>query len=140
MRLIYAKYIILFSFVLMFLCRATPAASHRHRPLQIVGRLNSAPAVVQKPSCSATGDLEIVPFESRVFPVARNLRVLLPRGYHNAANRNRKYPVLYLNDGQDLFDICTSLFNHEEWRVDETVNDLIATGQLPPLIAAAVES
>src|SRR5438270_618944 len=120
MRLTYAKYIILLSCLLMFLCRVTPAASHRHRPLQIVWRLNSAPAAfVQKPSCTATGDLQIVAFESRVFPAARNLRVLLPRGDHNAANRNRKYPVLYLNDGQDLFDICTSLFNHEEWRVDE---------------------
>jgi enterochelin esterase-like enzyme len=75
-----------------------------------------------------------------MFPVARNLRVLLPRGYHNAANRNRRYPALYLNDGQDLFDVCTSLFNREEWRVDETVNDLIATGKLPPLIVVGIDS
>ena len=87
-------------------------------------------ALVQEPSCTATGDLEIVPFESKIFPVARSLRVLLPAGYRHSANRNHTYPVLYLNDGQDLFDICTSLVNHEEWRVDETVSDLIATGKL----------
>src|SRR5258708_22830835 len=83
----------------------------------------------QHASCTATGDLEIVPFESAVFPTPRSLRILLPHGYRLRRNRNRRYPVLYLNDGQDLFDVCTALFRPEEWRVDETVGALIASNR-----------
>lgn len=94
----------------------------------------------QKPACTATGDLEIVLFESKVFPTPRKLRILLPAGYRLAAYRNRRYPVLYLNDGQNLFDVCTSQFNPEEWRVDETVSDLIAHGKLEPLIVVGIDN
>src|SRR6266571_193573 len=94
----------------------------------------------QTPRCTATGDLEVVPFESKVFPAPRNLRILLPVGYRLPENRNRHYPVLYLNDGQNLFDVCTSLFNPEEWRVDETVIDLIAHGMLESLIVVGIDN
>jgi enterochelin esterase-like enzyme len=93
-----------------------------------------------KPGCTATGDLDISPFESKVFPGARNLRVLIPDGYALPENRNRRYPVLYLNDGQNLFDVCTSLFNREEWRVDETVRNLVAKGGLRPLIVVGIDN
>ena len=94
----------------------------------------------EKSSCTATGDLEIVPFESRVFPVQRNLRILLPAGYRLLENRHRRYPVLYLNDGQNLFDVCTSQFTGEEWRVDETVDDLIAHGAISPIIVVGIDN
>jgi pullulanase len=94
----------------------------------------------QPRTCTATGDLEIVAFDSRVFPASRSLRILLPDGYRDAGNRSRRYPVLYLNDGQDLFDRCTTLFGGEEWRVDETVRDLIATGKLPPMIVVGIDN
>ena len=58
-------------------------------------------------ACTSTGDLEIIPFESKVFPAPRQLRILLPEGYRAAANKDRRYPVLYMNDGQFLFDVCT---------------------------------
>jgi hypothetical protein len=139
--MIYSTFIGVLLFPAMLLCALAPAASLWHTTLANRVDMNSAQALfVQKSLCSATGDLEIVPFESKVFPVARSLRVLLPSGYHEAANQNRKYPVLYLNDGQDLFDVCTSLFNREEWRVDETVNDLIATDKLPPLIVVGIDN
>lgn len=90
--------------------------------------------------CTVTGDLEIVPFTSKVFPAPRNLRVLLPAGYALPENQKRSYPVLYLNDGQNLFDVCTSLFNREEWRVDETVSELVAKGKLDPLIVVGIDN
>jgi predicted alpha/beta superfamily hydrolase len=34
-----------------------------------------------------------------------------------------KYPVLYMHDGQNLFD-STVNWNHEEWKVDETITKL----------------
>src|SRR5215469_11998215 len=53
------------------------------------------------PACTATGDLEIIEFESKIFPTARKLRILLPQGYRLSENRGQRYPVLYLNDGQN---------------------------------------
>lgn len=94
----------------------------------------------EKSSCTATGDLEIVRFESKVFPAQRNLRVLLPAGYRLPENRHRQYPVLYLNDGQNLFDVCTSQFTGEEWRVDETVNDMIAHSAISPIIVVGIDN
>src|SRR5579859_7100395 len=94
----------------------------------------------QKAACTATGDLEIISFESKIFPSPRSLRILLPSGYRLPTNRAKRYPVLYLNDGQDLFDVCTSMFNHGEWRVDETVNDLIAAHKLLPLIVVGIDN
>lgn len=97
-------------------------------------------AFAQTSQCTSTGDLEIVPFVSKIFPTPRSLRILLPAGYHLPANRTRHYPVLYLNDGQNLFDVCTAIFNREEWRVDETVGELVAGGKLDPLIVVGIDN
>ncbi len=94
----------------------------------------------QARQCTATGDLEIVLFKSMVFPSPRSLRVLLPDGYRLPENRGRRYPVLYLNDGQNLFDVCTSLFGGQEWRVDETVRELIASRKIQPIIVVGMDS
>ena len=47
--------------------------------------------------------------------------VYLPSGYFS--HRRRRYPVLYLQDGQNVFDKATSI--GEEWHVDETAQSLI---------------
>jgi enterochelin esterase-like enzyme len=98
----------------------------------------SSLAQAEPPKPSATADLEIVRFESLVFPTPRNLRILLPAEYRLPENRERRYPVLYLNDGQNLFDASASLTG-EEWRVDETVSDLIARGKIPPIIVVGID-
>lgn len=47
----------------------------------------------------------------------------------------------YLNDGQDLFDRCTGTSGTgEEWRVDETVDSLIAAGAIPPIIVVGIDN
>ncbi len=75
---------------------------------------------------TASGDIEIVPLKSTVFSNERNLRIWLPPGYHDAANASKTYPVLYLFDGQALFDRCTAPGQIGEWRVDETLADPIS--------------
>ncbi len=69
----------------------------------------------------ADRDLRLEPFTSATFGNTRTLRILLPPGYDAPENRDRRYPALYLNDGQNLFDAATSTFTGREWRVDETV-------------------
>ncbi|MEO6805982.1 MAG: alpha/beta hydrolase-fold protein [Edaphobacter sp.] len=93
-----------------------------------------------KQECSVVGHLEIRPFVSKVFHNTRMLRVWLPPGYNSPQQHSVRYPVLYLNDGQNLFDACTSIFNRQEWRADETATDLIGSGKIPPLIIVGIDN
>jgi len=75
-----------------------------------------------------TGDI-------RHFPNHRTI-VYLPPNYERRPNR--RYPVLYLQDGQNVFDGETSFIHGQEWFVDETAEWMIRTGQIEPLIIAAI--
>jgi len=86
------------------------------------------------------GELRLHKFDSKTFQNTRMLRVLLPEGYDAPQNRTRRYPVLYLNDGQNLFDASTSVLNPMEWRVDETVHALVAAHTIPPMIVVGIDS
>jgi len=121
----HARLIVLFSTVLVAVCAAqNPSNSRGQTSIH----------------CSVIGDLEIRPFTSAVFHSTRMLRIWLPPSYKSLENRGRRYPVLYLNDGQDLFDACTSVFNAQEWRVDETATDLIRRHKVLPLIVVGIDN
>lgn len=64
---------------------------------------------------------------------ARTIEVLLPPNY----DANRKYPVLYMHDGQMLFD-ATITWNKQEWGVDEVVEQLIKKNRIRPVIVVGV--
>ncbi len=82
-----------------------------------------------------TGDIEAHEFNSVVLGDQRIVMVYRPPGY---SSRNPwKYPVLYLNDGQNVFDVSTSAFG-VEWQVDEALERLIHERKIQPLIAVAV--
>lgn len=87
----------------------------------------------------ATGDLRLHEFTSRIFRNTRFLRVWLPPGYDAAENQARRYPVLYLNDGQNLFESAAS-FTGVEWEVDETADRLIREGTVPPMIIVGIDN
>jgi predicted alpha/beta superfamily hydrolase len=87
----------------------------------------------------ATGDLRIHEFRSRVFRNTRFLRVWLPPGYDDPANQSYRYPVFYLNDGQNLFETSTA-FGGVEWQVDETADRLIRESTVPPLIIVGIDN
>jgi len=74
-------------------------------------------------------------FPSKILGNRRDILVYLPRGYR--ALSRRRYPVLYLNDGQNVFDAATS-FSGVEWGVDETAERLIKENLIEPLIVVAV--
>jgi predicted alpha/beta superfamily hydrolase len=88
---------------------------------------------------SATGDLRLHEFRSRIFRNTRFLRVWLPPGYDDPAISGRRYPVLYLNDGQNLFESSTA-FGGVEWQVDETADRLIREGTVPPMIIVGIDN
>jgi len=60
--------------------------------------------------------------------------VYLPPGYRESRSR---CPVLYMHDGQNLFDPATG-FAGQEWHLDETAEQLISAGKIRPLIIAGV--
>lgn len=97
----------------------------------------TTPAVIRAES--ATGDLRLHEFRSRIFRNTRFLRVWLPPGYDDAENRDRRYPVLYLNDGQNLFEPATS-FTGVEWQVDETADRLIREGAIAPMVVVGIDN
>ena len=65
----------------------------------------------------------------------RNVDVWLPDGY----SANEKYAVLYMHDGQMLFDAMTT-WNKQEWMVDETAGKLIAQGMTQKFIVVGITS
>jgi enterochelin esterase-like enzyme len=87
----------------------------------------------------AIGDLRLHEFRSRIFRNTRFLRVWLPPGYDDTENEGRRYPVLYLNDGQNLFESATA-FAGIEWQVDETAERLIREGAVPPMILVGMDN
>ena len=84
------------------------------------------------------GWLEIVPFESKIFHNTRMLRVLVPANYFSPHNAHRSYPVLYLQDGQSLFDEATS--PQGEWHADETVEHLVGGFKIPPMFVVGIDN
>lgn len=89
---------------------------------------------------SVVGELRFHQLTSEVFGNTRTIRVLLPSDYDYRSNKNRRYPVLYLNDGQNLFDATTSVFNPLEWQVDEVSARLIKEKKIAPLIIVGIDN
>ena len=98
-------------------------------------------AFAQEP-CKSTvvGDLHIVRFQSKMYGESFKVRVWLPPGYNDTGNAKRKYPTLYLLDGQTAFDECTAFHGEHELQVDETVTKLIGEHAIPPMIVVGVNS
>jgi predicted alpha/beta superfamily hydrolase len=86
---------------------------------------------------SLTGDIRYHrAFHSQFLPDDRDIIVYLPPGYE--ADEAKRYPVLYLHDGQNLFDGATSYSPGQEWRADETAQALIEAGKIRPLIIVGI--
>jgi predicted alpha/beta superfamily hydrolase len=74
-------------------------------------------------------------FPSKILKNRRDVLVYLPPGYRRFSTRH--YPVLYLHDGQNVFDAATS-FGGVEWGVDETAQQLIRNKLMEPIIIVAI--
>ena len=87
------------------------------------------------PDHTLTGNIqEHRGFRSKIFANRRDVLVYLPPGYGRFRVR---YPVLYLQDGQNVFDAATA-FANVEWGVDEAADHLIRQNLIEPLIIVAV--
>jgi predicted alpha/beta superfamily hydrolase len=105
---------------------------------QAVPAAPDAKPLIDPKEPSVLGELQIITINSRVFRNIRNLRVWLPANYFAPVNRNKRYPVLYMQDGQNLFDEATA-FNHE-WNFDETVQFLTGSMLIHPMIVVGIDN
>jgi len=91
----------------------------------------------------AKGSIDLYPFfgpskgslVEHTLPNGRTAIVYLPPSY--LENPAKQYPVLYMHDGQNVFEAATS-FGSVEWRVDETLDQLIAKGEVGEAIVVGV--
>ena len=88
---------------------------------------------------TVTGDLDVFTIDTDHLTRRPTIRVWLPPGYHDPANADRRYPVMYMHDGQNLFDAATS-FIGVEWGVDETLTTLIEQHEVPPIIVVGIDN
>ena len=63
----------------------------------------------------------------------RTVDVWLPKSY----STKKKYSVLYMHDGQMLFDVTTT-WNKEEWKVDEVISKLSNENKIEDIIVVAI--
>jgi len=67
----------------------------------------------------------------------RKLRVYLPPSY--GTRSDLRYPVLYMHDGQNLFDAKSAAYG-VEWGIDETIDRLIAEGKMAETIVVGIDN
>jgi len=65
----------------------------------------------------------------------RTIRIYLPAGYDSTSTR---YSVLYMHDGQNLFDNATSFAG--EWKIDESLEKLTLQGKMEGLIVVGIDN
>jgi len=75
-------------------------------------------------------------FRSRLLRNQRDLMVYLPPGYDSQPQRS--FPVLYLHDGQNLFDGATSFIPGMDWHVGQTADQCVLEGRVEPLVIVGI--
>jgi predicted alpha/beta superfamily hydrolase len=89
------------------------------------------------PTHNATTAPHVHVFVRSRFGVAgRRVRVWLPPNYATAPTQ--RFPVLYLQDGQNVFDDATA-FAGIGWRAHEAAARLIARSKVPPLLLVGID-
>jgi enterochelin esterase-like enzyme len=75
-------------------------------------------------------------FPSGYLPDTRDLIVYVPPGYD--LHPEQTYPVLYLHDGQNLFDGKTSFIQGRTWQIREQADAAIEAGEIEPLVIVGI--
>jgi predicted alpha/beta superfamily hydrolase len=79
--------------------------------------------------------VKVTNFWSPQLSNGRTLVIYLPPSY--SENPLKRYPVLYMHDGQNLFEAATAAFG-TEWQVDENINAAVGAGRMDEVIAVGV--
>lgn len=115
--------------------------------------LSKAGAAGEAGCPAAASRFEFLEVEAPELDRTKRILVYLPPGYD--CTPSRRYPVIYVNDGQDLFDwnpfaaeldpaLAAEIAAREawygSWRLDRQLDEAAAGGSLPPMIAVGIAS
>jgi predicted alpha/beta superfamily hydrolase len=75
-------------------------------------------------------------FHSKILPDDRTVQVYLPQQYME--QKERRFPVFYLHDGQNLFDGHTSYIPGQTWNAHTTADRLNLAGRIEPVILVGI--
>lgn len=81
----------------------------------------------------SSGTLERVENFASIYVNARNIDVWLPANY----DKHKKYAVLYMQDGQGLFDAAIT-WNRQSWEVDDVVAKLVKENKIQEVIVVGI--
>ncbi len=102
------------------------------------GKSSKAAAPPPPRRSTKTGDLRThAAFSSKLLGKTRDIVVYVPPEYDKDVDR--RYPVLYMHDGQNLFDAANS-FLRIEWQADEHAERLIKAGRIPPILIVGIDN
>ena len=82
-----------------------------------------------------TGQVKYHPYFEGKNILPRDIVVWLPPSYDSLPNK--KYPVIYMQDGQNIFDPSTSSFG-VDWQIDETADSLIKAKSIEEIIVVGI--
>ena len=91
--------------------------------------LNWAKPVQKQNTASKNVKILSENFQIPQLKTTRKIWIYLPPNYENS---KKKYPVIYMEDGQNLFDNATSFSG--EWKVDETLDEFSKNGKLEAIV------
>lgn len=114
--------------------------SHCHATLLFAAGalLSAAAAAAAPPAAAAGGGVEITAaLASPELGNSRRLRVYLPPSYASAPHK--RYPVLYMHDGQNLFDAGTAAYGMA-WDIGLAMDRLIAAGEIEEAIVVGIDN
>src|SRR5215212_1680389 len=85
------------------------------------------------------GRLERVPgFKSEILGAERDVVVYLPAGYDE--KQDQRYPVLYMHDGQNLFEPERAFIPGQHWRLREAADQAIGARTASPMIIVGIDN
>ena len=104
-------------------------------PLVYVSFFKTDASIEPSPLTVTSGDLYHIDVFSPEMNETIKVDVWTPDNY----SRKEKYPVVYMHDGQNLFD-ANSTWNHQAWEIDSVMGKLIAENSIKPAIIVGIYS
>ena len=97
-------------------------------------------SVLDTPDSGVGHLVELDPACSTTLGNCRNVTAYLPPAYDAPENGTRRYPVMFMHDGQNVWDDQDCCFGHTGWEVNVALDSEIAGGRVAPIVVVAADN
>lgn len=104
------------------------------------GNADGRNSVLDTPDSGRGHLIELPQACSTVLGNCRDVTAYLPAGYDALENAARTYPVLFMHDGQNVWDDHDCCFGHTGWEINVTLDAEISSGKVAPIVVIAAAS